>query len=413
MDNKTTSPEEILNKVGKEYISKNSDIINIADYFITMVTNNIFVIKNTLQLLNSQLQNYEEWNNLNINEAKLFMELIKGYISEMFVNVRRTRIKLLTVSKPNIFSKDDDKLSSIHLEKYELVYNEIITLLNDFITEVINPLFSLRKTINDVISIHSDIEYYYRVYDIISVKINTTLKLLKKMIEKKSKITTHISKYRNALLKQNKISKIVEEIYNSKPIESRNNDIPIDAESLKEGDIFEKPLYTKKSLLIKEAYLPITKADLSKLREIKAYYLYHHKVIGADFKPEDYTIFIIDDERAYTDPLENELTELNFNVKVYNDPKSGFRELMNNNLPDVLLLDLSMPVLNGLEILDSLYNENYGILKKEFPIIMATSHKDKRLIEKCINLGAYDYIAKPFQLDELIEKITSYLYVTN
>lgn len=341
------------------------------------------------------------------------MELIKGYISDLFVNVRKTRIKLLTVSKPNIISKENKDIVSMHVEKYEIVYKEITILLNDFIIEVINPLFSLRKTINDVISVQSEIEYYYNVYDAISVKLNTTLKMLKEMLEKKIKITQHISKYRTALIKQNKINRILEEIYKTKPIETRNNDIPIDTESIKEGDIFEKPLYTKKSVLIKEAYMPITKKDLRKIEEHRAYYLYHHKVIREDFEPKDYNILIIDDERTYTDPLENELKDLKFNVTVYNDPRKGFRQLMENKIPDVLLLDITMPGLNGLEILDSLYNENYGILKKEFPIIISTSHKDKKLIEKCINLGAYDYIAKPFQLDDLIEKITSYLYVTN
>lgn len=68
--------------------------------------------------------------------------------------------------------------------------------------------------------------------------------------------------------------------------------------------------------------------------------------------------------------------------------------------PDLILCDLSMPVMNGLDFIKAGL-QKYGRL----PVVMLTAHSDSETVNECMRLGAIDYVIKPFDLDLLKKKL--------
>lgn len=69
--------------------------------------------------------------------------------------------------------------------------------------------------------------------------------------------------------------------------------------------------------------------------------------------------------------------------------------------PDVLFLDVAMPKKDGMEILIELMKSN-----PESKVIMATAHDDMDLIQNCIKVGAFAYITKPFNTDDILNAVS-------
>ena len=110
-------------------------------------------------------------------------------------------------------------------------------------------------------------------------------------------------------------------------------------------------------------------------------------------------LLLIDDERDYVNVLSNRLSKRGFDVGKANNGSEAFRILRKRSF-DVAILDLKMADLDGLEVLK--------ILKKMAPemvVIMLTGHGSAAAAQEGIRQGAYDYLTKPCELDELIPKI--------
>lgn len=117
-------------------------------------------------------------------------------------------------------------------------------------------------------------------------------------------------------------------------------------------------------------------------------------------------VLIVDDDKKLTDIIERYLTQYEFNVIVANDGKD-VHQIIKNNKPDIILLDVMLPGKSGFDILRE--------VQKDFdiPIIMLTAKGEE--VDKVIGLemGADDYITKPFSVRELIARIRTVLRRTN
>lgn len=116
------------------------------------------------------------------------------------------------------------------------------------------------------------------------------------------------------------------------------------------------------------------------------------------------TIFAVEDENAiqdlYTYALENE-----FNCRCFDNGELFF-ETLAKIIPDLILLDVMLPGNDGFEILSRLKSETST---SHIPVIMVSAKGDEISKVKGLNMGADDYIAKPFGILELIARIKANL----
>ena len=83
------------------------------------------------------------------------------------------------------------------------------------------------------------------------------------------------------------------------------------------------------------------------------------------------------------------------------------------NTPVIILLDLKMPKVNGIEVLEKIKSDENT---KDIPIIIFTSSKVENDVKKCYHLGANSFVVKPFEynkFEEIIQEISSYWLVIN
>ena len=109
-------------------------------------------------------------------------------------------------------------------------------------------------------------------------------------------------------------------------------------------------------------------------------------------------ICLIDDEQNILASLSLALKSEKFEVETYSDGIAGLEALKDNNF-DIAILDIKMPRLDGLEVLQKLRNSS------DIPVIFLTSKDDE--IDQLLGLkmGADDYITKPFSQKLLIERV--------
>ena len=112
-------------------------------------------------------------------------------------------------------------------------------------------------------------------------------------------------------------------------------------------------------------------------------------------------ILIIEDEEPIRRVLVRILTEedASFDVHEAIDGKDGLNKLKNNNY-DLVLCDIKMPKLDGIEVL-----EKVKFSKKMLPFIMLTGHGNVSTAVEAMKLGAYDFISKPPDLNRLLNSV--------
>jgi DNA-binding NtrC family response regulator len=106
-------------------------------------------------------------------------------------------------------------------------------------------------------------------------------------------------------------------------------------------------------------------------------------------------LLIVDDEEASRYGMRRALESLGYEIAEAESAEAA-RALMTNANFDLLLLDVNLPGISGLEFLSQLQSE------PELPlVIIITAHGSERLAVQAVKSGAYDYLSKPFELDDL------------
>lgn len=113
-----------------------------------------------------------------------------------------------------------------------------------------------------------------------------------------------------------------------------------------------------------------------------------------------YKILIIDDEEMILSMMEKCLGE-EFSVYTVENAKKALELL--NVIPDIILLDINMPEMDGLELCQLIRGHI------SCPIIFLTARVTERDVIKGLSVGGDDYITKPFRMDELLARISAHL----
>jgi DNA-binding NtrC family response regulator len=107
-------------------------------------------------------------------------------------------------------------------------------------------------------------------------------------------------------------------------------------------------------------------------------------------------LLIVDDEEAARYGMRRALSTFGFNVTEA-DSAEAARALIRQQEPDLMLLDVNLPGMNGLDFLRELKAANGSSPL----VIVVTAHGSERMAVEAVKSGAYDYISKPFELDDL------------
>ncbi len=117
-------------------------------------------------------------------------------------------------------------------------------------------------------------------------------------------------------------------------------------------------------------------------------------------------VLVVDDNPLNTFALGNYLEHAEMNVQIAENGLQAIEAIKNNNDIDIVLMDVMMPEMDGYEAISKL--KEIGN-KPNMPIIAVTAKAMKGDREKCLEAGATDYISKPLNLQELLEKMVKAL----
>jgi DNA-binding response OmpR family regulator len=114
-------------------------------------------------------------------------------------------------------------------------------------------------------------------------------------------------------------------------------------------------------------------------------------------------ILLLEDDLILQEIIEEYLTERGYRVESFYDGEQALDAAMERRY-DLLLLDVNVPEINGFELLGYLRE-----IHNRTPVIFITSLGDLKNLRKGFELGAEDYIKKPFELDELLIRMTHHI----
>jgi DNA-binding response OmpR family regulator len=121
-----------------------------------------------------------------------------------------------------------------------------------------------------------------------------------------------------------------------------------------------------------------------------------------EFMPGE-AVLIIEDDAAMLRGLKDNFTFKGYMVKTAKDGEAGLSEALNSR-PDLIILDIMLPGINGYEICRLIRAEGL-----DMPIIMLTAKGQESDIILGLNLGADDYVTKPFSIQELLARVNAFL----
>ena len=116
--------------------------------------------------------------------------------------------------------------------------------------------------------------------------------------------------------------------------------------------------------------------------------------------PRSSRIWVIDDDRSIRWVLEKALQKVDMEVVSFSSA-NGVMEALSREQPDAIVSDVRMPGMDGLSLLQHI-KEAYP----ELPVIIMTAHSDLDSAVAAFHSGAFEYLPKPFDVDEAVEQVT-------
>ena len=116
-------------------------------------------------------------------------------------------------------------------------------------------------------------------------------------------------------------------------------------------------------------------------------------------------VLIVDDEPFNVDYIEQQLEDLNYQLISASNGREALDKI-HSEQPDLVLLDLMMPVLDGFAVLTQMKADP---LLRDIPVIIISAEHDSKSVVKGMKQGAEDYLTKPVDEALLIKKLKEYL----
>jgi len=111
-------------------------------------------------------------------------------------------------------------------------------------------------------------------------------------------------------------------------------------------------------------------------------------------------ILVAEDEAMLLKTIELKLKKEGYEVIVTSDGRQAIEQIEPSN-PDIIITDIMMPYASGLEIINFVRQK----LNRKTPIIILSAMEQEKVVMEAFELGADDYITKPFSLNELVIRV--------
>jgi DNA-binding response OmpR family regulator len=118
------------------------------------------------------------------------------------------------------------------------------------------------------------------------------------------------------------------------------------------------------------------------------------------------TVWIIDDDDEMSHAVSLMLKLLDYSVKAFRDPRDAARALLAGDHPTLIVLDINMPGVTGIDMLEFLRMRSD---LRKIPVVMLSSETTDVQVDEAMEIGADAFVFKPVTLDELEEAINSAL----
>ncbi len=109
-------------------------------------------------------------------------------------------------------------------------------------------------------------------------------------------------------------------------------------------------------------------------------------------------VWIVDDDEEMNRAIGLMLKMLDCEVMAFHSARTAVQTLLSGKNPELLILDINMPEVSGLDVLEFLRRRNEW---KELPIVMLSSEAAESMVDKALRMGADSYITKPVTMEEL------------
>lgn len=119
-------------------------------------------------------------------------------------------------------------------------------------------------------------------------------------------------------------------------------------------------------------------------------------------------ILVVDDERSINSYLQKKLTKLGYTVFIAEDGEEALKQAF-SHLPDIILLDVNLPKLSGIEVLKTLRADERT---KSTPILILSARAQVKDIKAGLKAGANRYLCKPVSFANILREIRAYAEIS-
>ncbi len=187
--------------------------------------------------------------------------------------------------------------------------------------------------------------------------------------------------------------------------DEKTKDIPIYIISSKDKDS-----ETLKMGALGYGQKPLIEDDIDDVISELQSFIQNHKVVNEenesvvldDIDLNGLSIMIVDDDIKNIFVLDSALGEYNANIQTAYNGKEAIEKLKDSTKVDLILMDIMMPVMNGYEAIEAIRADD---MLSDIPIIAVTAKAMKEDKDRCIQLGADDFVSKPIDIDALVKLI--------
>jgi two-component system chemotaxis response regulator CheY len=109
-------------------------------------------------------------------------------------------------------------------------------------------------------------------------------------------------------------------------------------------------------------------------------------------------VWIVDDDQEMNHAIGLMLKVLDCEVMAFHNARLAVQTLLGGKSPDLILLDINMPEVSGLDLLEFLRRRREW---KQLPVIMLSSEAAESMVDKALRMGADSYLVKPVTIEEL------------